>query len=1849
MTPRDHRLAQAPSFVEFDMSIEGFACLLIPSLAPLSSDRSGVGNGERVFPPLSGLSITMWLNVDQFSDKRLDPHPIRLLSVFRCFSGFRKKNERDPTEASQLTCLSVQLSCIDHSLLISTLESETAGNDLEKEEQLSDENFVRVALADTVVTHQWTHIAVVLTRAVLKHSQVSVYINGVLRCSQKLHYIVQNVGGAATHLAQTSGIHGIIGTPPMYRSPSRLLFKIASFYVLEEALSPEAVNAVYRLEPHYVGNFQMAGMDGAALIPEERVCISLSAAAVMELTVARICSMYSQADGSLIASYLGLSAHDRSTPLRVLSNTIAHAPGPARAFGAVVIGYLGMRVFAPRPVTRILESVGGVSCLLGLVAMAADSQGLYASLKALVSAIRSDRNIANRMYTTRSYQTLAVLLEEKSCLLNSHILHLILSLVGTLDTSRETTTIPSLQTFEDLLCDLDVWKSSSEDLNRLLYEHFYELITDQQRSNLSILRRSSLPCRVLIRLLDMPENIHAVNDVVFNLLGAIVQPPCDANSLLKIGQMVAATLPISVNEHSVNGFPLSVLDLQAYVLSSRLITDTDRAIYMVYIRNRILNIIANSLAHSTPNNNVQMCEQIAKVLGFDWVLTFFSPNLHVGTIDVAFRILLFLLNHPHLLQRFREGSTNGGWLTDADSVVRNRAAVLLGFSVSAHGGSVGAQIDINPEMSNCGGFTALEHLLSSHAEKPQCYMAMLSVLFGQPVPNIKLGTDFSLDLVWSNIFGLSLSSSVTEAISTATICPDALIPLLSMVRATLHDGKETDPDDNWRQRYPCTVIQILSFLYQNSSELFSICHTEEFIVLLFTVLIPFEITSVNTNIEKSTQSTDSTLVIERVLRNPCGRSILDLIKRILCDDVYLSHDARTDNTLDTLIENIPDNGVSRRFQSIVLSEIIVVCMDNMIATDILLEGSLTSMLLLTNPSPPASSTNTNFVYFASRIVDCLWMGVYTKEPTTVLDFLFKAVLLGRRKESRASITESLMPSLSRTILYLLSRPIDSPKVQSSILDTLSGILNNRSIVFAPSFNDPVFFGAFTHLIFMLSITPDIFPEDGHSCQLDRSSAQVALCAAEVWRELCNFKRHTLEEVFKRVFVNELNAARALLSNVASLHWQTFVDSQITCSSTRNIAQIQQQIQQRITKVASGFQRLASRKGLSSSSSSPSISMWRQTDISAEVVQMWVRVHTSLIRELMRIQCTRYHEWHAHVRKWCLAEWHVLESELTRERGLWGPEEGSVLDKFCLDTTESPCRIRRKLIPNPAFYHQYPYRPHLDHPEYKALRTKFAVSRDSKIYYEVMKKRRSKTMDSRIVDNSTSMESPSDDRAELLFTDLQEVNASMIRRVSVKNANDAKEKLAVKNSSEPSQEKAELDDDEDGVDTNGEEGEDANSTAEPNLGLSVPGREGADVTIGDRSEAVATGAKEQKEKKGPDNQTLLRLLEQGEQLQSMFRCARIQGLDTSEGLLLFGRDHYYVVDGFTLLKTREIRDLDFLPQQLHDPIVPYMACGVARPTRCLRLCSKFSYEDIREVHKRRYLLQPIAIEVFSADGRNYLLAFPKKMRNRVYQKLISMAKGLMDSGSESVSGQRASMSIEQNSRVSLLSSLIGQQSVTQRWVNGEISNFQYLMHLNTIAGRSYNDLSQYPVFPWVLRDYESESLDLTNPSAFRDLSRPMGAQDPERLQQFLKRYKEWDDPTGETPPYMYGTHYSSAMIVVSYLVRLEPFTQQFLKLQGGHFDLADRMFHSVRDAWLSASRKNMADVKELIPEFYSLPEMFINANHFDFGVKQNGVVLDDVVLPPWAKGDAREFVRIHRETTPPIPTGTKLVMTGSVQI
>jgi len=58
--------------------------------------------------------------------------------------------------------------------------------------------------------------------------------------------------------------------------------------------------------------------------------------------------------------------------------------------------------------------------------------------------------------------------------------------------------------------------------------------------------------------------------------------------------------------------------------------------------------------------------------------------------------------------------------------------------------------------------------------------------------------------------------------------------------------------------------------------------------------------------------------------------------------------------------------------------------------------------------------------------------------------------------------------------------------------------------------------------------------------------------------------------------------------------------------------------------------------------------------------------------------------------------------------------------------------------------------------------------------------------------------------------------------------------------------------------------------------------------------------------------------------------------------------------------------------------------------------------------------------------------------------------------------------------------LSRSQLTKIWRERKISNFDYLMHLNCLAGRNFNDVTQYPVFPWVLCDYTSDKLDLNNP-------------------------------------------------------------------------------------------------------------------------------------------------------------------------
>lgn len=216
-----------------------------------------------------------------------------------------------------------------------------------------------------------------------------------------------------------------------------------------------------------------------------------------------------------------------------------------------------------------------------------------------------------------------------------------------------------------------------------------------------------------------------------------------------------------------------------------------------------------------------------------------------------------------------------------------------------------------------------------------------------------------------------------------------------------------------------------------------------------------------------------------------------------------------------------------------------------------------------------------------------------------------------------------------------------------------------------------------------------------------------------------------------------------------------------------------------------------------------------------------------------------------------------------------------------------------------------------------------------------------------------------------------------------------------------------------------------------------------------------------------------------------------------------------------------------------------------------------------------------------------------------------------------------------------------ESVVELWLSNQLSNFEYLLLLNSAAGRSFHDLSRYPVFPWVLSSYgDEDTLDLTNSNNFRDLSKPIGALNEERFESFKKRYESMvqqqksshgsaaqQNNHHQDAPFMYGTHYSAPGYVLFYLLRVMP--EHMLCLQNGKFDVPDRLFYSLQSTYESILSNN-ADLKELIPEFYD-PDCFdflINSMGLQLGNLQTGERVDDVILPSYAK-TPKDFLRKNR--------------------
>lgn len=259
-------------------------------------------------------------------------------------------------------------------------------------------------------------------------------------------------------------------------------------------------------------------------------------------------------------------------------------------------------------------------------------------------------------------------------------------------------------------------------------------------------------------------------------------------------------------------------------------------------------------------------------------------------------------------------------------------------------------------------------------------------------------------------------------------------------------------------------------------------------------------------------------------------------------------------------------------------------------------------------------------------------------------------------------------------------------------------------------------------------------------------------------------------------------------------------------------------------------------------------------------------------------------------------------------------------------------------------------------------------------------------------------------------------------------------------------------------------------------------------------------------------------------------------------------------------------------------------------------------DVLHVFRRVYGVQANALEIITVHGGCLYLCFEARGQCEQVSSLLEEQQRVLASQGTSPSAQLLRSTLTDAENI-----LQNVRKMTALWQSGLLSNFHYLDFLNCAAGRSRNDFSQYPVFPWVLADYSSPQLNLEDARSYRDLTKPVGALSEKRLSYFRERMAGMD---GEDK-FLYGTHYSTPAYVIYWLLRAMP--ERMLRLHNGHFDAWARLFRSVPESWQSVN-ESTASLMELIPEFFVLPAEWLENS---LSIITPEFPLGDVALPRWA--------------------------------
>ena len=294
----------------------------------------------------------------------------------------------------------------------------------------------------------------------------------------------------------------------------------------------------------------------------------------------------------------------------------------------------------------------------------------------------------------------------------------------------------------------------------------------------------------------------------------------------------------------------------------------------------------------------------------------------------------------------------------------------------------------------------------------------------------------------------------------------------------------------------------------------------------------------------------------------------------------------------------------------------------------------------------------------------------------------------------------------------------------------------------------------------------------------------------------------------------------------------------------------------------------------------------------------------------------------------------------------------------------------------------------------------------------------------------------------------------------------------------------------------------------------------------------------------------------------------------------------------------------------------------------RIQKKINSNKIIFVLKREYFHRVSAIEIFTYNNKSYLFNFYEPFNIKINNNSFVESNKIISKISEYFPHKIIINKEKQyfllgyyNKRYKLYMFPLFHEEINN-WENKHkyYSNYDKLILINIFSNRSFNDIYQYPVFPMFYNIYYK-----------RDMSNHIGLQsitknNEQRKNNLLYTYKvnKNNIKDNDEEVILFNTLYSNPVYLCYYLLRIFPYSLLSIEFQGGGFDNPNRLFSSI-ETTLNNNMTQNSDLREMIPEFFYLPELFQNKNEINIGGKNKNDIDNVIIKGKYNDFDKYEFI------------------------